>query len=301
MSPGFELRSLLERVEAEAPIDAVAAVADQLAQLSGARQVSFLIADFSGSALVRLGTSTTAGEGMRSRGAERAETMPLEGTVHERVLRTQQADVRPVDGGAQVVVPVTDRGDAIGLLEVVLPELPDRQVLADMAAAGHALAYVVIANRRHTDLFEWGQRTTPFTLAAEIQRRLLPSAFTCEAGQFTLAGWLEPAATVGGDTFDYALDRDSLQVSVTDAVGHEVEAALLATLLVGSLRNERRRGVDLGEQARRADDAVATYASPGQFVTGQVLRVDLDTQLAHVVNAGHPLPLRLRHGRVREV
>ena len=298
MSPGFELRSLLERVEAAAPIDAVAAVADQLAQLSGARQVSFLIADFSGSALVRLGTSTTAGEGMRSRGAERAETMPLEGTVHERVLRTQQADVRPVDGGAQVVVPVTDRGDAIGLLEVVLPELPDRQVLADMAAAGHALAYVVIANRRHTDLFEWGQRTTPFTLAAEIQRRLLPSAFTCEAGQFTLAGWLEPAATVGGDTFDYALDRDSLQVSVTDAVGHEVEAALLATLLVGSLRNERRRGVGLGEQARRANDAVATYASPGQFVTGhgRVREVELAVDLPFGVQQGtgyrlQPFPL----------
>jgi hypothetical protein len=53
--------------------------------------------------------------------------------------------------------------------------------MADIAAAGHALAYVIIANRRHTDLFEWGQRTTPFSLAAEIQRRLLPSAFTCEA------------------------------------------------------------------------------------------------------------------------
>ena len=52
----------------------------------------------------------------------------------------------------------------------------------DIAAAAHALAYVVIAARRHTDVFEWGQRTTPFSLAAEIQRRLLPSSYTCEAG-----------------------------------------------------------------------------------------------------------------------
>jgi serine phosphatase RsbU (regulator of sigma subunit) len=301
VSPRFDLRSLLERVEAAAPIDAVAAVADQLAVLTGAAEVSFLIADFSGHALVRLGPAARAAGGSRTQGDESAETLPLEGTTYAQVLRTQQADVAVTDCGVRMVVPVTDRGDAMGLLELVLPEAPDEQVQADIRAAGHALAYVVIANRRHTDLFEWGQRTTPFSLAAEIQRRLLPSAFTCEAGQFTLAGWLEPAATVGGDTFDYALDRDSLQVSITDAVGHEVGAALLATLLVGSLRNERRRGLALGEQAVNANAALLAHAAPGQFVTGQVLRVDLGTEHAQIVNAGHPCPLRLRAGRVEEI
>ncbi|WP_369130987.1 PP2C family protein-serine/threonine phosphatase [Modestobacter roseus] len=302
MSPHFDLRPLLERVEAAAPVDAVTAVTAELASLSGATEVSFLIADFSGHALVRLGTATRAPDGSRVQGAEHAETLRLEGTVHEQVLRTQQAAVQAGDdAGVHVIVPVTDRGDAIGLLELVLPEPPGEQELADISAAGHALAYVVIANRRHTDLFEWGQRTTPFSLAAEIQRRLLPSAFTCEAGQFTLAGWLEPAATVGGDTFDYALDRDSLQVSITDAVGHEVGAALLATLLVGSLRNERRRGMDLGTQTRNANDAVAAHSAAGGSVTGQVVRVDLHSRRAQIVNAGHPFPLRLREGRVEEV
>jgi hypothetical protein len=53
---------------------------------------------------------------------------------------------------------------------------------------------------------------------------------------------MEPASAVGGDTFDYALGEDALQVSITDAAGHDAAAALLATLLVGSLRNGRRRG-----------------------------------------------------------
>jgi hypothetical protein len=112
--------------------------------------------------------------------------------------------------GAQLTVPVTDRGDAIGVIELTLPAHPDEQARADVAATAHALAYVVIANRRHTDLFEWGQRSTPFSLAAEIQRRLLPASYTCEAGQFTLAGWLEPASTVGGDTFGYNLNHEAL-------------------------------------------------------------------------------------------
>lgn len=281
-------------------MDAVPVVAARLSEMVGAREVHFLITDFSGRAVVRL-TSTDRVEGARSRGGEQAETMPLAGTVHGRVLRTQQADVQRVDDGARVIVPVTNRGDAIGLLELVLPALPSAPDVATIETAAHALAYVLVAARRHTDVYEWGMRTTPFTLAAEIQRRLLPAAYTCEAGQFTLAGWLEPAAEVGGDTFDYTLDRDSLQLSITDAVGHHVASSLLATLLVGSLRNARRKGLDLAAQAGYANDSLVENSAPGQFVTGQLARVDLHTGAAVIINAGHTLPLRLRGGAVEEI
>jgi serine phosphatase RsbU (regulator of sigma subunit) len=217
------------------------------------------------------------------------------------VLRTQRLDVQPLENGARLTVPVTDRGDAIGLIELDLSRPADDDVVADVAAAAHALPYVVIAARRHTDVFGWGQRTTHFALAAEIQRRLLPASYTCEAGQFTLAGWLEPVASVGGDTFDYALDRQALQVSITDAVGHQAAAALLATLTVGALRDARRKGLGLFEQARYASDALAEHAELGRFVTGQLVRIDLASGLAVVVNAGHPFPLRLRGGRVEEL
>jgi serine phosphatase RsbU (regulator of sigma subunit) len=92
-----------------------------------------------------------------------------------------------------------------------------------------------------------------------------------------------------------------LHVSITDAVGHQVGAALLATLLVGSLRNGRRRGLNLGDQAANANDAQAAQARTGEFVTGQLLRVDLRPGTATIINAGHPLPLRLRNGRVEQI
>jgi serine phosphatase RsbU (regulator of sigma subunit) len=296
----IDVGALLQQVEAAPPIDAVEVVAAELGRMVDARAVTLLIADFSGRAVVRLTTAALVDEA-RSHGADQAQTLPLPGTVYERVLRTQQPDVAPVEDGARMLVPVTDRGDAIGLLELDLPRYPSADEIADIGSAAHALAYVVIAARRHTDVFEWGQRSTPFALAAEIQRRLLPASYTCEAGQFTLAGWLEPAASVGGDTFDYTLDRDCLQVSITDAVGHQVAAALLATLLVGALRNGRRAGMDVAEQARYANDSLAENAAAGQFVTGQLLQVDLHTGTAVIVNAGHTLPLRLRGGRVEEV
>jgi len=208
----IDVGALLEKVEAAPPIDAVEAVATALCEMVDAHAVTFLIADFSGRAVVRL-TSAGRVRRARSHGVEQAETIPLAGTAYERVLRTQQMDVEKQADGARLIVPVTDRGDAIGLLEMTLARYPDDDEIADVASAAHALAYVVIAARQHTDVFEWGHRSTPFALAAEIQRRLLPLAYTCEAGQFTLAGWLEPAAAVGGDTFDYTLERNALQWS----------------------------------------------------------------------------------------
>jgi serine phosphatase RsbU (regulator of sigma subunit) len=294
------LNALLAAVEAAPPVAAVDVLAAELAAAIGAREVSFLIADFSGRSLIRLGHSGGVGA-LRLHGKETAERVPLVGTPHGRALAAHAVKVVVEDGSSRLFAPVTSRGEAVGVLELALEDVPGPQTVADVALAAHFLAYVVIANRRYTDLFEWGQRSVPLSLAAEIQHRLLPGAFTCEAGQFTLAAWLQPAGEIGGDTFDFSLDRDTLHLSMTDAMGHTMDAALLATVLVGGLRNARRRGVDLAEQARLANDALADQAGEGQFVTGQVVRIDLAAATAGIVNAGHPPPFRVRAGQVEQV
>jgi serine phosphatase RsbU (regulator of sigma subunit) len=225
----------------------------------------------------------------------------LSGTPHGLALAEQEVQVVAEDGSTHLFAPVTSRGEAVGVLELALDTAPDEQAIAGVALAAHALAYVVIANRRFTDLYEWGQRSLPLSLEAEIQHRLLPSSYTLEAGQFTLAGWLEPAGDVGGDTFDFSLERDTLHLSMTDAMGHTLNAALLATVLVGALRNARRRGVGLAEQASLAHHALASYAADEEFVTGQLVRIDLPTGTARIVNAGHPAPIRVRDGHAERV
>ena len=294
----LDLGSLLTRAEAAAPVGVVVAMAAALRELLDARDVSFLIADFSGRSLNRLG-HTVASQNPGSRGRETAVRVPLEGTPYGEALAGQTSVVLREGDDTRILAPVTSRGEAVGVLELILPFEPAPVTVKDVELAAHQLAYVVIANRRYTDLFEWGQRTVPLSLAAEIQRRLLPASFTCEADQFTLAGWLEPAGEVGGDTFDFSLDRNTLHVSMTDAMGHTVESALLATLVVAALRNARRRDVGLIEQAQSAHEALLGYAQHGGFVTGQLLRVDLVAQTARVLNAGHPRPFRLRDGRAR--
>lgn len=291
-----ELRGLLDAVQAAAPVDAVDVLARTLAEMVGASDVTFLIADFSGGALIRF---LSPPRGSIEHDGDAVATVPLDGSPHEHAIRTQAVHVVAEADGCRVYAPVTDRGDALGVLELAVARTPRADELAFVASAAHALAYVVIANRRHTDLFERGQRNRAFSLAGEIQRRLLPPAFTCEGAEFTLAGWLEPAHKVGGDTFDYSLERDALHLSISDAMGHQVRAAQLATLAVGSLRNTRRVGADIARQARDANEALLANAQGDEYVSALLLRIGLATGIAHVVNAGHTAPYLVRHGAPR--
>ena len=320
---GSALSRALDAAEDASPVDAVEAVTHELGLSLGATTVSFLIADLSGRALVRLDHGLVAkgwlrdhdrvGDDRRS-AAESALVLPFDGGPAEQALRSQTVSVVAPDrdstvegasaGQWRVLAPVTERGEVLGLLEMFLPVEPDPGVVAEIARTAHLLGFVVIANRRHTDLFEWGQRSTPFTLPAEIQRRLLPSAFTCEAGAFSLSAWLEPAADVGGDTFDYSLGRDALHLSMTDAMGHGIASALTATLCVGSLRNTRRQGASLLEQVAAANTALAdhfTSVDDEGFATGLVGSLDLRTGALTLVNAGHVPPYLARGGGIERI
>jgi hypothetical protein len=290
------LAGALEAAEAAAPVESLDVVANMLVEHLGAASVSFLITDFTGSSVVRLGAAGGVDTG------EPARRIMLRGTLYDDVIRTQRPSVEDTGEGTMVriVAPVTNRGDAVGLLELFLPAAPDAEVMREIGETAHALAYIVIANRSFTDVYQWGRRTMPLSLAAEIQHRLLPASLACEAAQFAVAGALEPADHVGGDTFDYVIDRDTVQLSVTDAMGHDVEAALLATLAVSALRRARRAGGDLADQARQADQAMREHGHKG-YVTGQLLRISLLDGRTEFINAGHPWPLRMRDGQVREL
>ncbi len=325
---------VLDAAEAASPVDVVEAVTRELGLALGAIEVSFLIADLSGRGLVRLahvplgapgpGPGPAAGHDERAGRASRplasgerrddeesATGLPFDGGPAEQAVRTQRVQVLAPDDGDPasapaahwtVLAPMTERGEVIGLLELCLPQEPSPHAVAEIARLAHLLAFVVIASRRHTDLFEWGQRARPSSLSAEVQQRLLPGPRTCEAGAFTLSAWLEPAAEIAGDTFDYSLARDVLHLSMTDAMGHGVGAALTATLCVGGLRNARREGASLLAQAAATNAALVENAAANaldDFVTGLVGRLDLRTGTLELINAGHVAPYLVRGGVVR--
>lgn len=306
----------LQAAERASPGEAVDSVTASFRRALGATDVAVFMVDLSGRGLVRLARdaeAVTPPPASSGRGpVEPPALVPDDdGAVKAALVLNNVQLVRPGDprlaglpAGWLVLAPLTERGDALGLLAVTVAEEPGAALLQQVEQAARTLAYVVIADRRHTDRFEWTQRSEAFTLPAEIQRRLLPASLTCESPTFTLSAWLEPAAEVGGDTFDYSVERHVLHLSMTDAMGHGVGSALTATLCVGSLRNTRRGGATLLQQVSTANAAMVrqaeTTAEEG-FVTGLFGRVHLDTGVLTMVNAGHVAPYLARGDAVRRV
>ncbi|MFE7187060.1 PP2C family protein-serine/threonine phosphatase [Streptomyces erythrochromogenes] len=289
------LAEVLAAAELAAPVDSLDVVARNLRDRFGARYVSFLFVDVVGRRLLRVHDTAAVDH------EDRAARVPLSGrSVYDEVLRRQRLVLAPDGGqGQRVLAPVSNRGDTIGVLELFVAEVTPA-ALEQIQEAAHALAYIIVTDRRFTDLYHWGNRTTTVSLSAEIQRQLLPTAGACEAPQFALAGALVPAADIAGDTYDYSLDQNTLHLSITDAMGHDVAASLMATLLVSASRGARRAGEGLAEQARQVHRALLDHGNR-TTATGQLLRIALDGTRAQLVNAGHPWPLRLRDGTVEEL
>jgi serine phosphatase RsbU (regulator of sigma subunit) len=214
--------------------------------------------------------------------------------------RTQSARVGRVQLGWRACVPVSLGAERFGVLDVRLAAEPRPGLITELDRVAMAMAFALAAAGRATDEVELARRSRPLSLPAEIQWELLPR-LALEAPEYAVAGTVEPAYEVGGDTFDYAAQPEALTVSVTDAMGHGLQAALLAGLAVAALRNARRHPAGLLEQVDHANRALHTQFGGERFVTGQVLRLDVPGGSGAVVNAGHPLPRLVRSGQVEPV
>ena len=194
-------------------------------------------------------------------------------------------------------LPVSMRTERLGVLAVVHCATNGMDLLTILNDVAQVLAYVLTGARRYTDQFETLRRRRDLGLAAEIQWELLP-VLAYELPRFSIAGALEPAYDIGGDTFDYAVSAQLLTVSITDAVGHGLRAAMLSSLTVSAMRNTRRSGSTILEQARTANRHLSEQFAHAEFVTGLLLQIEVLTGQGFIVNAGHPPPLLLREGAV---
>ena len=93
IAASLDLKTLLASVEAAPPIDAAEVVAAALTDALGARDVSFLIADYSGRSLIRLSHVRRANADDDDVNRERSQQSPLAGTPHGRALAEQEVQI----------------------------------------------------------------------------------------------------------------------------------------------------------------------------------------------------------------
>ncbi|MFI2781290.1 PP2C family protein-serine/threonine phosphatase [Streptomyces sp. ALB3] len=232
-----------------------------------------------------------------------AEPVPVHNSPQGRAFGAQEPYVEPRagTGRATVHLPVTVRGDRLGVLTVTVPEGNcSPSDLAGMHQVCEALGHEILVAERDTDLYLLARRATRLTLAAEMQWQLLPGR-SVSRPEFSLGAHLEPAYAIFGDNFDWSVSAHHLTLTVTNGMGNGMEAALLTNLVVNALRNARRAGLDLPGQASLADQAVYAQHRGALHASVLLLRFDLATGEVEAVDAGSPRMWRLRGRTVESV
>ncbi|MFF9286525.1 PP2C family protein-serine/threonine phosphatase [Streptomyces griseosporeus] len=219
-----------------------------------------------------------------------------------RAFGSQRPYCEDLPGGrARLHLPVSVRGDRLGVLSVTLPER-DAALgwAAELADVADVLGHEVIVAERDTDLYLQARRKDRLTLAAEMQWQLLPGR-SCSRPEYDLGAQLEPAYAIYGDNFDWSATADHLMLYVTNGMGEGIEASLLTNLAINALRNARRAGIPIADQAALADQAVYAHYRGRCYLSVLMFDFDLATGRASVVDAGSPQLLRLRGGVVERV
>ncbi|MCX4635142.1 serine/threonine-protein phosphatase [Streptomyces sp. RPA4-5] len=287
-SEGFGERLLgvlLDRAHEMPPQLIAPLIAEEVARVGG-RNVSILLQDYAQLLLVPLpGRRLTVG---------RPE---LISDSHAGTAFLYGAPVEvPQDDGVRMYLPLLDGSDQAGVLALTLDTVDDddRRLLRRLAGL---VADMLVTKHSYTDQFFLARRREPMSLAAEIQWSLLPP-LAMSVPQVAVAGILEPAYNVAGDSFDYALNEDILHVAMVDAMGHGLDAATMATVAIGAYRHARRAEIGLSEIYAFMDRAIAEQFGPDHFVTAQMMRLNITTGHLQWVNAGHPAPLLIRNRQV---
>ncbi|MEU8342331.1 PP2C family protein-serine/threonine phosphatase [Actinomadura geliboluensis] len=287
-SEGFGERllgQLLDRAH-EMPPQLIAPLVAEEIRAIGGRDVSILLQDYAQLCLVPL----------PGRGLTDGEPLPLEGSAAGRAFLSETTVEQPQDDGVRMFLPLLDGSDEIGVMALTLDGVDDddRRLLRRLAGL---VADMLVTKNNYTDQFLRARRRKPMSVSAEIQWSLLPP-LTMTTPQVAVAGILEPAYDVAGDSLDYALNDNVLHLAMIDAMGHGLNAAVLATVAVGAYRHARRAQPGLAELYAFMDTAIDDQFGPDHFVTAQMMRLDIGTGHLEWVNAGHPAPMLIRDHRV---
>lgn len=212
------------------------------------------------------------------------------------VSTSETMSVDWLDNGA-VRLPASWQGRVLGSIELVPAPTTTE---ADLRALGTLVGVALLAGFDANDVLHQRRREQAMALPAELQWSLLPEPDYSDA-LFSISAAVEPAYETGGDVYDYAVAGTTVRMSVLDAMGHGLRAALCSALAVASVRRARREGESLRTIAEATHDALREQYGDSAFVTAVLAEVDLEARQLRWLNAGHPRPLLWRDGSLEEL
>jgi len=205
---------------------------------------------------------------------------------------------------SELAVPLLFKDQLIGVVDLESTEFDyfteEHQQIVSTLASHIATALV---NARLFESVRRGERRLERDLATarEIQNGLLPRE-TPRMADLSIGSAYTPAKELGGDFYDFQIDRDGrLALAVGDVAGKATGAALLGSLAVGMLRGhlvEHPRAPE--EMLAELNEQLLEAGGDNRFVAMSYSVYDEKTKRIRLANAGFPRALLVRNGTTRE-
>ena len=215
-----------------------------------------------------------------------------------RVLFPEQARAEGVVSA--LVAGMTYRGERVGLIRVYTgrPHRFARREIDLLRAVAGMAASAIVNVRLREESRQAERMEQQLKVAAMVQQRMLPQAVP-ELPGMTLAGIYLPAMELAGDLYDYIpLPEGNLGLLVADVSGKGVAAALIGSLVRGSLRAQLDHVYDLSDAMAGVNHMLCRDTQPGEFVTLFYGVLDTAKRRLTFCSAGHPPALLWRDGGI---
>ncbi len=257
------------------------ALTDEVRQLLGAKQARLYVADYSSKHLREIAVDDEGGD-----------SKPIDSSLAGRAFTSATTLIS--DKTATVFLPLLEGANHVGLFELEYDEVPDLpSPISDQVLAIFVLLLTNL--KRYSDEWDRARRARPLSVAAEIQWGLLPP-LNCATPEVSIGGMLEPAYSIGGDSFDYAFNGPRLDFAIVDAIGRGMPAVLLSVTAINALRNERRAGQNLKSSYETTGRIIESQFGDSNFVTAHIASLHVASGVLSWVSAGNIPPMLVRNG-----
>ena len=205
--------------------------------------------------------------------------------------------LRELDLRSALIVPLTTRGEVLGVMTWVSGSDRRRYTEADLEFAEDLASRAAVAID-NSQLY-----SETLDAAVRLQRAVLPETLTAPEG-WEIASLYSPAGRteVGGDFYDViALDDGRMLILVGDVMGRGVTAAAAMAQMRSAVRAYAAVDPAPATVMTKLDLMFAAYDIP-QLVTLVYALADPGQDTLEVANAGHPPPLlRRANGTVEQL
>ena len=127
-------------------------------------------------------------------------------------------------------------------------------------------------------------------IARDIQMSMIPAG-NLESEGLDLFASMTPAKEVGGDLYDYFMEKDHLYFAIGDVSGKGVPASLFMAQVIRLFRAMAKHHYSPAEICTRINDELTENNENGMFITMFIGLVDINTGRLDFCNAGHNPPV----------